>query len=143
MTSEEEVDAFLEHHGIKGQRWGIRNAKSGALSVGRGAKKTFDWSRSHPRTTSSVVAGASFAALLLSNRSKANKKVAVMFPDWSATDRAGKTIHGFDTGRVMKVRVKDIPKVTANPFAHPGIPMGPVGSTGVSRLRGAIPLPKV
>lgn len=28
MTTREEVDDFLEHHGVKGQKWGIRNPKT-------------------------------------------------------------------------------------------------------------------
>jgi hypothetical protein len=28
MATQEDVDAFLVHHGIKGMRWGVRNAES-------------------------------------------------------------------------------------------------------------------
>lgn len=32
MTRDEELDAFLEHHGIKGMRWGVRKAERGGAS---------------------------------------------------------------------------------------------------------------
>lgn len=34
MTSEEEVDDFLEHFGIKGMRWGVRRNRTGHLKSG-------------------------------------------------------------------------------------------------------------
>lgn len=36
-VSEEEIDDFLEHHGVKGQKWGVRNkriAKGAAIAGG-------------------------------------------------------------------------------------------------------------
>jgi 2'-5' RNA ligase len=67
---------FLEHHGVKGQKWGVRRssvggaAKSGAKAVGRGAKKTgkglvtfakdvgFETEASQKATTRAVVSTA-------------------------------------------------------------------------------------
>lgn len=41
METDEAVDAFLEHHGIKGMRWGVRKAERGGVSraVDRQAEK--------------------------------------------------------------------------------------------------------
>jgi hypothetical protein len=61
-----EIDDFLEHYGVKGMHWGIRNEKkirevarkSGdvAKTVGRGTKKTYEVAKAHPRTTGAVAA---------------------------------------------------------------------------------------
>ena len=45
MIIEEEVylahEEFLDHHGVKGQKWGVRNkVVKGTKAVGRGARKT-------------------------------------------------------------------------------------------------------
>lgn len=32
MVDDQDVDAFLEHHGIKGMRWGVRKAERGGVS---------------------------------------------------------------------------------------------------------------
>jgi hypothetical protein len=45
MIIEEEVylahEEFLDHHGVKGQKWGIRNkVVKGTKAVGRGTRKT-------------------------------------------------------------------------------------------------------
>lgn len=77
-----EVEDFLEHHGIKGQRWGIRRenldrisrvakgtgrvAKRVALATGRGARGTFRFARNHPKITASIVAGTAFTVAVLS-----------------------------------------------------------------------------
>lgn len=41
MVNEDAVDAFLSHHGVKGQKWGVRNnrAPGASRSVNRHAKK--------------------------------------------------------------------------------------------------------
>lgn len=85
MVDDIEVEDFLAHHGIKGQRWGIRHpelAKFGrgtevaakafgrgslitAKATGRGIKKTAIFVHDHPRFSASVAAGAAFTGLLL------------------------------------------------------------------------------
>jgi hypothetical protein len=150
VITEEDINDFLEHHGVKGQKWGIRNAKragQGAKAVGRGAQKTAHWVRTHPRSSvaigASVFLGARFTAHLLQQ----NKMTVAALPSWSATDKQGLKIFG-PADHLAKIKVKDLPKLKDNPFGlgierFPAVPMGPVGSTSISRLAGAIPLPKV
>jgi hypothetical protein len=76
-----EIEDFLEHYGIRGMKWGIRNEKvrtvartsvSVAKVIGRGTKKTYSLAKSHPRTTGAAAAliGYSF----LSSRMPINVK---------------------------------------------------------------------
>lgn len=68
-----EIDDFLEHHGVKGMHWGIRNdpkwdsrketarkvaSKSVKVAkvIGRGTKKTYEFGKTHPRTTGAAIA---------------------------------------------------------------------------------------
>lgn len=70
---EHQVNLFLDHHGVKGMHWGIRNdpkwdsrketakkvaSKSVKVAkvVGRGSKKTYEFAKTHPRTTGAAVA---------------------------------------------------------------------------------------
>lgn len=39
MSGEEEAVIFLEHHGIKGQKWGVRRKSKGSVKVSSDAKK--------------------------------------------------------------------------------------------------------
>lgn len=88
MVDDIEVEDFLAHHGIKGQKWGIRHpelAKFGrgteiaakavgrgslitAKATGRGIKKTTIFVHDHPRFSASVAGGAAFAGFLLSRK---------------------------------------------------------------------------
>lgn len=46
MTTNEvgtsDVEAFLAHHGVKGQKWGVRKAPTSTSSSGSGGKSTFE-----------------------------------------------------------------------------------------------------
>jgi len=69
-------EGYFEHHGVKGQKWGIRNdlkrigrgLETAAKGIGRGVKKTAKFAKKHPRAATSVVAGAAFAATVLTKR---------------------------------------------------------------------------
>lgn len=73
----DELD-YLEHYGVKGQKWGVRKQQAtnatkaigraswtGAKAIGRGTKKTAIWAKDHPKTASAIVVGAAFVALKL------------------------------------------------------------------------------
>jgi len=75
-------DAYMEHHGVKGQKWGVRKdravrvskavgrgSKKTAIVVGRGARGTFRFARDNPETAAKIVAGVAAAGLIL----KANR----------------------------------------------------------------------
>lgn len=91
-----DVDIFLEHHGVRGMKWGVRKAEAvgrGAVTtakaVGRGAKATVNWSRAHPKTTASIAAGAVFAGLLLSRKIAKNSAVKADAEHWKKVTEAG------------------------------------------------------
>lgn len=73
-----EIEDFLNHHGVKGMKWGIRNdlKKIGrgtwraTKAVGRGTVKVARWSKAHPKTTATIAAGAAFATALLIRRGR-------------------------------------------------------------------------
>lgn len=60
MTTQEEVDDFLEHHGVKGQKWGIRNKRNKALT---NAEKAARVRKVHRGVK--IAAGAAFVGALL------------------------------------------------------------------------------
>lgn len=79
------VEEFLEHHGVKGQKWGIRNQnnnldrisriqRSNSTIVSRKQKllntaNKIDASiHKHPKTVASIVVGSAFAVSLLAKK---------------------------------------------------------------------------
>lgn len=58
MIDDEEVDAFLEHHGIKGQRWGFQTKD-------RSANKRGFTSTEKKVAVGAIAVGASIAAVLM------------------------------------------------------------------------------
>lgn len=84
-----EEAAYLEHHGVKGQKWGIRKAEDVAKSIGRGSwaaakmigrgtKKTYRFSKDHPKFVASVAAGAMAAGLILTHNKNVKLKTIKM-----------------------------------------------------------------
>lgn len=71
---EDDVCAFLEHVGVKGMKWGQRKDRAveftgrSARAVGRGAKKTYAFTRAHPKIVGSIAVGTAFTALYLTNK---------------------------------------------------------------------------
>lgn len=119
-----EVDAFLEHHGIKGQKWGIRNKKQKA------PKTLYEKQRRNQKIiylgTSAAILGMAF----MNHRMKTN--LARRRMNNAFAERAMRDKQALDfIERAKKYRPRYRPR---------SIPMGPVGSSGVSRLGGAIPL---
>lgn len=95
-----DVDDFLEHHGVKGQKWGVRGAKAASVArtVGRGAKRTGRFAREHKKTVAVIAVAAattagavytrryfqraqvrSLASVVQANRSRRAEEVARMF----------------------------------------------------------------
>ena len=57
-----EAEDFLGHHGVKGQKWGIRNKiTKGTRAVGRGARKTGNFVKKHPK---GIAVGVGSAVLI-------------------------------------------------------------------------------
>ena len=77
MIIEEELyldhEDFLNHHGVKGQKWGIRNKiTKGTRAVGRGTRKTGNFVKKHRKgiaigvgSTALIAAGALVAKHIL------------------------------------------------------------------------------
>jgi hypothetical protein len=60
-----EAEDFLDHHGVKGQKWGIRNKASRAVkATGRGIKKVGKTAKKHPLAVRNVVAATIVAGIL-------------------------------------------------------------------------------
>lgn len=117
-----EVDAFLEHHGIKGQKWGIRNRKP------KQPKSAYYKKQRNANLAilglAAVTAGALLAHRILAN--KASLKISSIRTS---------PYKGYAEEAIKKHRHDILSR-----HALKSIPMGPIGSSGVSRLRGAIPL---
>lgn len=76
------VESFLEHHGVKGMKWGFRKgfgtgikpltsfgkvAAKGAFKGGKGAAK-FSWN--HPKTAAAIAVGSAFAVHFAKKRAE-------------------------------------------------------------------------
>lgn len=62
IDERDNVKDFLEHHGVKGQKWGIRNT---GRTVKRRAKKAAAFIGRHKEGIGTVAAGSAFAATVL------------------------------------------------------------------------------
>lgn len=80
------VNVYLEHYGIKGQRWGVR--KEQAITVG---KKVSVWSKNHPKQVATIALGASFVALNLRGKNNINETVKVNSQQVKQISKIGKT----------------------------------------------------
>lgn len=59
-----EAEDFLNHHGVKGQKWGIRNkAVTVGKTIGRGTKKTTQYVKDRPAGTEAVIGFGLIAAM--------------------------------------------------------------------------------
>jgi hypothetical protein len=75
MITDEEVLAYLEHHGVKGMRWGSRKARSSKTStVPRSALRVERAPVHHPPTKKQVVGtlAVGLGAAFVANRLKLN-----------------------------------------------------------------------
>src|SRR4051812_15937713 len=60
---------FLEHHGIKGQKWGIRNTKASTPSDNKkNNSKHFHFTKKEALIGSSVLVGLAAAAVVIHNK---------------------------------------------------------------------------
>lgn len=133
IIEQNEIEDFLEHHGVKGQKWGIRNT---ARSVSRKTKKAAAFVSRHRQGIGTVAAGAAFVGLVLADknlRAPQHTKAISNGKIWLDPSGSG---HSF-----LNSKIGDLGKFNSNVGIGPKpIVLGPIGSTGVSRLGGAIPL---
>lgn len=112
MIDELEVNDFLEHHGIKGQKWGVRNvanvigrgAKRSTFAVGRGAKKTGQFVRRHPKGTATVAASIAIGAALAGRVISVNKTTKIADIANRNRSEALRDIRMLDQFRDVKIR---------------------------------------
>ena len=74
---EEDVDEFLEHFGVRGQKWGVRRAKRNAAREARGEKPTL--TGFSPRKELAIGVGIAAGSVLVANALKRHgtKKAAL------------------------------------------------------------------
>ena len=66
-----EAEDFLGHHGVKGQKWGIRNkAVTVGKTIGRGAKKTTQYVKERPAGTEAIIGLGLIAATAILHHRK-------------------------------------------------------------------------
>ena len=106
----DEISDFLEHHGIKGQKWGIRNKiTKGTRAVGRGARKTGNFVKKHRK---GIAIGVGSTALIAAGALVAKHILAM-----NAT-RSIKTI-----GTVAKTaKIENVADIVKKSTASPGGP---------------------
>jgi hypothetical protein len=132
MTTEDEVDEFLEHFGVKGMHWGVRKART--TSGKKSAANEQKTSKKVRALQITALAGVIVGAAVLAHHAGVKPS--------SFNQNSIRTGMG-ETRRLMsdigRVRASSIPKA---PFhVKPGaIPMGPVRTSG---SRSAIPMPPV
>lgn len=105
---QEDVD-FLAHFGVKGQKWGIRRKKDTSPTPHKMSNKT-----------KTVVAAASIAAGIFAAKAilkkSGNTRVAVLLPDGAFVNKLNETKYGFNPGRLVTLKAKDVPKLASDPF---------------------------
>lgn len=105
---EYQVENFLEHHGIMGMHWGIRNKHPSLDRISRIARgtsiKTAKLIRKHPKTSTAIVsaAGAGVLATILGRRGM----ISIAEANTLANKRSGKLVrdigHQFVTDSIDK-----------------------------------------
>lgn len=101
------ITEFIEHHGTKGQKWGIRNPKkaealrvSGKVvrAVGRGSWKATKAvgreAKAHPKAAVSIAAGAVFVAAFLIHKGKIRTSQAEHMKKLAQAGSAWRTANG-------------------------------------------------
>jgi hypothetical protein len=145
------VEEFLEHHGVKGMRWGVRNVRA---TIGRGVNKTEAFVKRHKKgiATAGVVGAAAIGAAFMAKNINTKKRIASFR---SMDERIREIQHELNFSRNLNLPSRQGLKnqlqtlkeqqlrETIGEKYFKNIVAGPIGSTGVSRLSGAIPLPKV
>lgn len=147
MIIEEEV--YLEHFGVKGMHWGVRNKRGGTQEQRRSGNKKFV--RNLAIGSAVGIGGGLAVAALMKHHGQLKAKQIVRSQEnirrmgenfaksslkqsvFSAKMPDGKTVfYG-----------KHAEEAFRKAGAFDAIPLGPIGSTSVSRLRGAIPMPRI
>jgi hypothetical protein len=151
LMAHSSIEEFLEHHGVKGMRWGVRNATA---TIGRGINKTEAFVKRHKKgiVTVGVVGAAAIGAAFMAKNINTKKRIASFR---SMDERIREIQHELNFSRNLKSPFREGLKnqlqtlkeqqlrETIGEKYFKNIVAGPIGSTGVSRLSGAIPLPKV
>lgn len=131
MIFEEDVE-FLKHHGVKGMKWGVRKQRRQNETRGQRINR---YHRNAVRVVS-VALIASVGAQMVGRTMSRHGSTPI--GDLRATK-------GVKIGWDYDVKAPK-PTVTGLRYSNPSqrvFNMGPIGSTSVSRLNGAIPMPRV
>lgn len=70
-----DMQDFLAHHGIKGQKWGVIT-KKGVFAAGRGIKKSAKFTKEHPTLVANTAAAALFIAGLATHKVNTTRAAA-------------------------------------------------------------------
>lgn len=104
MIDEKELDDFLEHFGVKGQKWGVRHDRSKLGSSGRVKR----FVKEHKKIlveagVGSVATGAIIAAAILRHKGNINAIADQQFIA-RQRDSAGRALQLLDSRRNIKMR---------------------------------------
>lgn len=132
IISEED---YLEHFGVKGMKWGVRKQRRGGTAEERRAGN-----RRFARNLAIGVgvggaSGLAIAALIKRHQNVKLREIT------TAGDNIRRATAAFSAHQARTAAGASYLKARADSFK--AIPLGPIGSTGVARLGGAIPMNKI
>lgn len=144
MILDEEV--YLEHFGVKGMKWGVRKNPYSGMKLYRDGVRDPRRDKKKKIVRNVAIAagvtaagGLAVAAFLKKRGSIPAKSIPkTAYPNFQEAFRAT-----FPTHKESVFYNTYAEEAFRKAGAFGPIPLGPIGSTSVARLRGAIPLPRV
>lgn len=108
------VEEFLEHFGTKGMKWGSR--KNNSTTTDGQEKKIVNKENVKKAAVAASVGYAGYKAEKGILKLTGHNKVTVALPTWGYADKNNVWTYG-GFSRIRQVRVRDLPKITENPFS--------------------------
>lgn len=127
---------YLAHYGRKGMKWGVRKRRGGTAEQRRQGNKKF--ARNLALGTAAGVAGGLAVGAMLKRHQSV--KVSQLRQIQTSKENIQRMTKAFAGNQAKVAKGADFLRSRADAFK--AIPMGPIGSTGVARLGGAIPMPR-